>query len=300
MDALEFGVIHSLRKVAHTSEAEVRLSERVLDVSNEAVLNLATQLAGLVGKSGSRVMWGQFSDDNRQGLFPGTVKDFSSELTQENFMSSSLTAMKELLNQAKEEPLSTGGHICFFAFRSRQKPFLLVAMVKERSGLTLSEDLVPTSIVEIDLSKLHQAARINLQTYLEQTSEQRGSAHGDINSSEPEAEVEVEVEEERAYLCFVDKGVGRSTVAGYFIRALGCERGVSSERATKAVIRAVRDFVKGNAEISTSAPYVRHKLIDYFSTKDDGSAITLEAVAEVVRGRSAQIKRFTQMVWSIT
>lgn len=43
--------------------------------------------------------------------------------------------------------------------------FLPVAMVKERGGMVLSADLEPTEITEIDLSKLHQAARVNLDRY---------------------------------------------------------------------------------------------------------------------------------------
>src|SRR3546814_20784090 len=77
----------------------------------------------------------------------------------------SKVAMEELRGKASQESFATGGHVCFFVYRIRTSSFLLVAMVKERGGMVLSAALEPTEITEIDLSKLHQAARVNLDRY---------------------------------------------------------------------------------------------------------------------------------------
>ncbi|WDJ99155.1 nucleoid-associated protein [Xanthomonas campestris pv. incanae] len=268
MDRLIFAVIHSLEKEAHSNISQVRRAPGPLDVSLIQVQSLGQQLSRLVGRDGSTVFWGQFGTNNREGQFPGAVENLTASSDLATFMTLTEVAMAELVAAAGKELLSTGGYVFFMVYEVNATPFLLVAMIKERGALSLSVDMVPTDIQELDLSKLHQAARINLTRYEQALN---------VGSADVDAD-----EEERTYLCFVNKGA-RNEVAKYFIDALGCEKGVSSNRATKSAIDAVRKFVSSKKEIKPQARKVRRAVIDHMAALPQGAVITVGTLVAVVR-----------------
>jgi len=276
MDQLKFAIIHSLDKEANSNVATVRLAQAKLDIASVTVVSLAEQLSKLVGKDGSSVFWGQFGNDNRQGKFPSAVRSLAEEETLDAFVTASHVAMSELQRKAKEENFATGGYVCFLVYASQASTFLLVAMIKERGALTLTADLVPTEIKEIDLSKLHQAARVNLDRYSQAL--QIGEAANSATAAEDDGETL-----EKTYLCFINRKSQKADVASYFVEALGCEKGVSSGRTTKALIHAVRAFVRTNSETKDLAKIVRRAVIDYLHAQPDGSTITIASVVNVVR-----------------
>src|SRR3546814_16808556 len=137
----------------------------------------------------------------------------------------SKVAMEELRGKASQESFATGGHVCFFVYRIRTSSFLLVAMVKERGGMVLSAALEPTEITEIDLSKLHQAARVNLDrsgAFLEPAT---GKALSTQNTSDEGTE--------KTYLRFINR-TSQSYVAEYFVAALGSDKCGGSGGASMA------------------------------------------------------------------
>lgn len=274
MDELDFAIIHSLEKARGASSATVRARTKVLDVRKPVIRGLAETLAKLIGKDGSAVYWGQFGTNRREGLFPTNVKNLASECTEEAFFALSEVAMEELRVKASEESFATGGHVCFFLYRAQSMSFLLVAMVKERGGMVLTDDMEPTEITEIDLSKLHQAARVNIDRYrafLTTSGQDAGAV-----AAEPEDSTE------KTYLCFINRK-SQSDVAGYFVEALGCEKGVASGRTTKAVVTEIRNFVRSVPEIKDVAPAVRLAVIDYLQSLEDGSLVSLDKVVAVAR-----------------
>src|SRR3546814_927330 len=240
MDELKFAIIHSLDKTEGALSASVRTRDSVLDIQKPVIEDLAEKLAKLVGKDGSSVYWGQFGTGRREGLFPSHVQPLISDCTEAAFIAMSKVAMEELRGKASQESFATGGHVCFFVYRIRTSSFLLVAMVKERGGMVLSAALEPTEITEIDLSKLHQAARVNLDRYGAFLAPANGKAISTQHTSEDGTE--------KTYLCFINRK-SQSDVAEYFVEALGCEKGVASGRTTKAVVTEIRNYVKSVPEI---------------------------------------------------
>jgi nucleoid-associated protein len=198
MEVLKSAVIHSLEKDAHDATTTIQQAKGALDVTDRMVTQLARQLADLVGKDGNAVLWGQFAAANREGNFPGAVRTMMHEsLASSAFMEMSVTTMNELRDQAEKKSGATGGHIFFGQYQTNGYAFLLVAMIKQKGAITLSEDLRPTEIKEIDMSKLHQAARINLTRYGEHLvarSDNDGVARDQAENSE-----------EKTYLCFVNR-----------------------------------------------------------------------------------------------
>lgn len=269
MEELKFAVIHSLHKGAQTSVATTQMAQVSLSIDLPEVKTLADQLTKLVGKDGSTVLWGQFGTNNREGRFPKAAESLTEDLSLDAFMAMSEIAMSELVTTAREETLATGGHVCFLAYESQGESFLLVAMVKERGALTLSASLVPTEIKEIDLSKLHQAARVNLDRY---AAFLRLADPGESDADSVE----------KTYLCFVNRNQ-KNDVAQYFVQALGCEKGIASGRITRAVISAVKNFVRANKEIKAHATAARRAVIDHLHALPDGTSVTIETIVKVVQ-----------------
>lgn len=277
MDVLKSAVIHSLEKDAHETMTTVRHARVTLDVNDRMVVELARQLADLVGKNDNAVLWGQFAAANREGNFPGAVR----ALIGENFASSALmklsvTAMNELREQAQKKTGATGGHIFFGQYQSNGSDFLLVAMIKQKGAITLSDDLRPTEIKEIDMSKLHQAARINLARYGEHLSTRTDDAEGDIT--------QVDSSEEKTYLCFVNRR-GREEVADYFVDALGCVKGTSSSQLTKRLLKFVKQYVRDVPEISNAHSEIKQGVVDYMQSLADTQHVKLDEVVHAAKAK---------------
>lgn len=269
MDVLTHFVIHSLDR-PEGGEFTIECRDELLDCNKPAVSSLARQLVALVGKDGSSVTYGQFRDDNREGPFPHAVQSLLTGIEDGPFMDMSRVAMHELMAAGQSRNFATGGYVCFVGYEVQAKPFLLVAIVKERGAMMLSADFEPTEIQEIDLSKLHQAARINLARYDECLQPLTGGAEDDGGPVE------------RTYISFVNRR-SNSDVAGYFLDALGCEKGLSSARATKSVVQAVLNYVKSVPEIRNLATKAKFAVVDYMASQDDGASISLDRIVNVVR-----------------
>lgn len=266
MDQLLFATIHFLQKVAGERLARIHPRDTVLDVNKSAVAELARQLAALVGKNESTVYWGQFGNRKREGRFPDSVAGYAEAPDENSFMALSTVAMDELAGMAGESNFATGGYLFFAHYVVDDSHFLLVAMIKERDAITLNDNFEPEVINEIDLSKLHQAARVNLDRYAAER--QRAAA--------PTPE-----EREKTYLCFVNRQ-GRDEIATYFIDALGCEKGVSSARTTAEVIKAIKSYMSKKPALRDKAHEAKRAVIDFMNSREDNSVVTLDQIVGVV------------------
>ncbi|WP_230598266.1 nucleoid-associated protein [Xanthomonas albilineans] len=279
MVALKNAVIHSLEKEAHETATNVRHGKGLLNPADEMVLRLATKLAELVGKEGNAVLWGQFAAANREGEFPGAVRaSMKAKLDDDSFLALSRAAMKELSEQAEKKTGATGGHIFFGQFSSNGSDFLLVAMMKKKGAIQLSDDLQPTHIDQIDMSKLHQAARINLTNY------EKHLARDAANEEAPDAENLSAAE--KTYLCFVNRR-GREEVADYFIDALGCVKGTSSSQLTTKLLKYVKEFVRDNNHLREMHAEIKQGVVDYLQSLTEEKPVVLD---EVVQAAKAKVK----------
>jgi len=284
MDVLKYAVIHELRKRG-SEAADTHLAAHVLDTKDSTVRELADVLVKVLGTPNNNVHYGQFRGAHRQGEFPGSVENFASDDSAKLFMVLSHITMNELVLAANNRNFSTGGYICFLAYASQDSDFLLVAMVKEKSGFLVDVNLKPTSVQPIDLSKLHQAARINLSRYLEVLA----SVHAADADASPITD-DLDLDEDgdtdsdgvdQTYLCFI-KGTA-DEVAAYFQDALGCEPGISASRATSRLIREIPKFLHRNKETREYALQSRRVVIDYLLSFTNEAPIDLGTVVSVVR-----------------
>lgn len=259
MFELVHAVIHSFSKDPHTNViTDVTKKEGLLDSSMDSVISLVSTLTGLLGKKGNNVVWGQFADDGRQGRFPEATESFSNQLDEPDpgaFLDLSHLVLDELARHAREELLATGGHVLVSMYRQNRTPFLLVASIKQRDGLRLTADLVPIGVSEIDLSKIHQAANINLEKFCEINNFEAG---GD----EPQ---EVDRDLDKTYLSFISKG--DKDASGYFVVALGCTKGVASARATRNAIDLVDAYFRTDSDLRPYRQRAKENVISYLQRK---------------------------------
>lgn len=247
--ALKRAIIHSISKEKNTTViAAIVKKTALLPIDNAAVLNLVQGVNSLLGKPGNVLSYGQFGDDMREGKFPGAFGDYVAKIEDEQeFLNLSYCAVDQLADRAREEPFATGGHLLVASYETDTKPFFLVAMIKQRGGIVLDPDYVPKTIEEVDMSKVHQAARMNISRYKEV-----------INLAPVPADAEAE---DRTYLAFVGK---TDQASGYFVTALGCTKGIASSRATSNVIVAVETFFS-KPDLKRHRTEARNAVIAYLS-----------------------------------
>ena len=219
---LNHAVVHELVKEAGTPEAIVDLAENLLSAEDQVVVDLVDQIAGLIAGRENTAHFGVFRTDPERTRIPDEVTSYclDAEPAANGFLRLTNNCMTALRDRAGSQNLATGGYLLFADYTARAR-FLLVAMIKQRSGITM-EGLVPTSITELDLSKLHQVARVSidrLRQYEEAAAEQQ----------------------DMTYVTFVNPK-GSRQAAGYFVTALGCKPGTPAAAATKATIVATREF----------------------------------------------------------
>ncbi len=170
----------------------------------------------------STLTHGSFNKENRDGypFIQGFENYLSEEQTPANFLKLADLGIAQLA-AAMDAPSSrnaTGGYIIFAHYQQERYEFLLVALVRNRSAISLNDQLSPTEVNEVDLDKLHQAAKINITSY------QKGKD---------------------SYLSFMgtkEKG----DVTHYFSNAFGCTDVMPSKKSTGDLIRATRDFCTQN------------------------------------------------------
>ena len=262
---LNYAVVHELVKEAGTPDARVDLAETSLSAESRVVVDLVNQIVGLIGRRDNMAHYGVFRDDPASTRVPDIVKSYcmETEPTPDDFLALTNDCMIALRDRARSQNLATGGYLLFADYGSTDR-FLLVAMIKQRSGITM-EGLVPTNITELDLRKLHQVARVafdRLCRYEEATVEER---------------------QDMTYVTFVSPK-GSRQAAGYFVTALGCEPGTPAAAATKAAIVGTRDFFDTREPIRLRGYEAKEELLGLFQRKVDANEhVSLPEIVEVVR-----------------
>lgn len=262
MITLKTAIIHSFKKLAKTSFiSDVVKKEVVLNTENPALQFLVNGIHGLIGKEGNSVVYGQFANDERQGPFPRRFTEFVAVQDDETkFIELTHLAMDQLVEQAGHQVLSTGGHILCAQYSSGASNFFLVASMKERGGIQLDENYVPKEIQEVDLSKVQQAARINLNSFVAIQAMAAAASTPETNERETAEEAD------STYLCFISRGRD-SQASDYFISALGCAKGVASGRATKNAIDNVAKFFRDNKLLKSFGYRAKEAVIKYLEVQ---------------------------------
>lgn len=263
-------VIHGFNKEQQGPVTAVVKRPVLLNSNLEAVKALVSGVSILLGKKSNSQAWGRFGNDGRQGPFPEAFSNYIVDLQDaERFMNLSHLVVDQLVEQAGTQALSTGGRILFSLFDDENgSTVLLVAMIKQKGGLILNDDFVPIGIVEVDLSKLHQAAQIQVDHFI---------------ADQQVAGVDEQDDEDRNYLSFLSPR-SNSQASNYFIDALGCVVGITSAKATDQIFVAVDSFFAASIHLAPYRRKAKDKVIEYLQRQlDTNQLATLDDICAAVK-----------------
>jgi len=260
-------VIHELIKEQHQLIQPSNLRPAVLDSANGIVLKLVDGITSLYGTRNNSAHYGTFRIGEGSGDFPACFHTYTESVIPDEaqFMTLTRVAMEELYRKAESSRASSGGYILFADYSSAQSRFFMIAMIKQKEGIRLSEHLEPEELIELDMNRLYQAARINfgkLSAYLAASEDDR---------------------QELSYLSFVSPNAGK-TAAGYFVTALGCAPGAASARATDTLVKESTAFFRNNDILKPFRKRFKENLLAYLSGKEEtGDSVKLSEVEKIAR-----------------
>lgn len=257
-------VIHELVKESGKQKVETDLKP-VLPSDDEHVCQLVESLTDLIGKKDNQAARGTFDSKDIKFKVPTAFKAYyDSTLTPKDFHEFSLICMSELSRQAKDPTriAASGGAIVFAHYTHGQSDFLLITMVKQKDALRLDENLKPVGTVQIDLSKINQAARINFKKFYQ---------------------FEILPDDEKpTYLAFVSPKINQDA-SGYFVAALGCSDSVPSAKATDSVLNGVRSYFDANVDIKAYKNVAYDAVLYHLKEKKPGETASLAEIEHIVR-----------------
>src|SRR5690606_17392276 len=146
--------------------------------------------------------------------------------------------------------------------------WLMVIMLKNHEGYGLSDLLTLEKRKYLNLRKLNESARINIQQWLE-----------NISLSD---------EEKGNCLSFM-KGKKDVDVTEYFREALGCVGYQSSNKNTKNVVNAITEYMESKAYPPQVRDSIRESMYTYFSTQYNSDLeVDLATISRKVNAESPE------------
>jgi nucleoid-associated protein len=150
--------------------------------------------------------------------FPNQLIRFiNKEIIFYNFTVSCLEKLKEIMELV---PPATGGYLVIYYYTEEQNDYIMVILLKDKEGIVIDDKLDIIPIQNLDLDKLHFAAKINLTRFLSNNEKIK-----------------------RNHISFL-KGKYRTYVVDYFKRFLGIDEDMyfDPHRSNLDFVNLVKDF----------------------------------------------------------
>jgi len=211
--------IHQIIKKEQTQGPEsVTVKPRGTVLANDDVLkNLCADLVGMYGTVLNNN--GTLGIDPSVHQWPPLAQSYLDGGL--DFISFSTQSVNLIAKKMHDVFLATGGYALFLRYKVDVQDFLLVAMLKLKAGAAIdAETLDLKETLNIDLSHLNEAARVNLTRW--------------IANQQP-------------YLTFIKGRTKSGSVSDYFRDALACTNFTDAKHQTEQVIKAAQDFVDAQA-----------------------------------------------------
>ena len=201
--------VHDLKKTV--SGFDVVLGKDDLATSPTAK-RVIDDLHELYGRRTSK-SHGRFSPNAADYPTEGHLKEYL-DASAGDFSALTQKLMTTLQLQAQRRPGATGGHVFFAHFGRDARQYLLVAIVNDKLGAALTQDLEVRDVQHLDMDGFRFAGRINLTGWLA----------GDAR-----------------YVGFLK---GKGDVSEYFREFLGCDATTQERQDTADLVRALKDFAE--------------------------------------------------------
>lgn len=266
--------MHQLLKERYKDIEPYNKRTSELDIKNELVLKLVQSILSIYGTKYNTSTHGIFNQRiTKQNSFPLTFSSYFNQKKIE-FYDLSINVMEHLQDKASYKA-ATGGYIFFAEYTIQGVRFLLIAMIKQKPSYSLSNSLDPEIFETLDLSRLSQAAKINFDRY--KKAKNKSSSEDDNK-------------EDFTYLSFISPSSAQS-MSGYFITALGCQKGLTAAKMTNNVVVECTSFFKNDPLLKNERLKFRSAIIDYLGECQEKSIpAKLSSIQEIAKRYMSELK----------
>jgi nucleoid-associated protein len=264
--AINKAVVHVLNKEQREDIREPTMRTEVFDPHDAAVHKLVEGIMAVYGKRHSSADYGVFASGVKRKPFCDAFEAYAGlqEPSNDEFMRLTVRGMADLQTAAEHTPLASGGYIVFIDYTIPQGRYFAVAMLKQKPGITISADLHPRELMQLDLDRLAQAARISFHKL------------GAYATALPNEQHEMN------YLSFVSPNSSKKS-AGYFVAAIGCVRGAASARATEIVLRESTLLFRSRSELKPYAQRLKEQMVTFLAGRVGQQSVKLSEIGELIR-----------------
>ncbi len=260
---IPFVIIHELNKIKGKVGANLRLSGSSINIENEEVIELITNLNERYKYKNEN--YSKFDKVNTTVFYKEFAK-YSKEKNETNFVSFSKLAAEDLKTGIQGIAPAKGGYLIFVQYEHLKK-YVGVFLVRNTVGLRFSEDLVEDAfdikkVMHIDFENLAMACRVNLETY--------------------------ETDETR-YLSFINKK--SDDLSQYFTRWISADDSETNEEDTKQLFQLFNTIAtpidKETGNNIERAVFLNN--INKFISTSEGRIVNLKTLGEHFYGNENHI-----------
>ncbi len=250
-------VVHEIIKDEDGRVADVRIRSEENEINDHAI-KLVEQLNKLFSKG--RRSFGKFSELSEgqvPPLFVSSLSDaYQNSIDPENFYKLSIGLTHGLKEAMTAAATSRGGYVMFIAYKVNNQHFFNTVLLRKKQGMQLDDDLSIQEIEELDLDKLHMAARINITRW------QSG--------------------EDFRYICF-QVGTSADDVTNYFLSFVGCEDHRLGLEDTKNLVHVTRRYCELEGFSAEVKADVKKEVLQFCTNAiNEGLDLDLERLSKVL------------------
>lgn len=247
-------IVHKIEKATRVTgqpnpKAQITSREKELNNTNPLVKELVEYIydAYKTGKT-----FGSFDKDKSNHPVQEWISDYIDHPDKNPFIPLTNSIMDRLKIHIDNENFATGGHLLFIDFTHNDRHWFMIVMIKDKKGFLFTEDLNLKGIQELELDKLHQAVRIDIDRFYK--------------------------DNEKSYLTFIKSGTG--DVANYFLNTIGCSDTVPSKEVTKSVLRAIETVCEKAKLNFHQTRSIKDKVCNYM--EENPIVVSLPGIGNIV------------------
>lgn len=233
-------IVHSISKEKNQPAEEVSSNLKPIELeADQRVTNFLQSVDEVYSKKTGKAYGKLDSTSNFSRLLENLTLDESID-----FVEFSHLGMSDLTRRIASEPFATGGYIVFARYaKNTASDYLLVVMIKSKEGFSFNDELELLNAHQLDLDKLHFAARIDIDSW---------------NS-----------DSEQNHVSFV-KGRASGSVTQYFRDFLGIIEFSESVIATRELVTAITNYFSHHLKYDEEEVENKKKLVhDYCVAKNE-------------------------------
>ncbi|MFV5507149.1 nucleoid-associated protein [Acinetobacter sp. 197] len=254
-------IFHQLEKKSEkrgSDTVKVEFATTLLSSEDPVVLKFCEEIIDSYRQQNP--IWGYIDEEHK---FHNKLESFYSP-SDSDFIDFSKSVCDLIKDELATSIFGTGGFVLVLNYTHSGKEWMLVAMLKNDEGYGLTEALALEKRKYLNIKKLHESARINIEDW-----------KNNISLTE---------EEKKNCLSFMKGSKQKDNdVTEYFRNALGCLGYHSSNKNTKEVISTITKYMDDKGYEPVLRDSVRSSLYSYFDTQNKlDLEVDLETIARKV------------------